>query len=106
MAGPWIPLLPCFPHAQTHTHISKQVSLGAGPDLWSLQCLTLSQLLVPLVSTESIPHHPASLTPDYHGWTSALTTNLSTHGQTLAAQKAEEHHGKLTGSGAILLKLD
>lgn len=94
------------PPAQTHTHRSKQVSLGAGPDLWSLQSLTLSQLLAPLVSPESIPHHPASLTPDYHGWTSALITNLSTHGQTLAAQKAEEHHGRNTVFGAIWLKLD
>lgn len=82
MPGPWIPFFPGPTSTDTHTHRSKQVSLGAGPDLWSLQSLTLSQLLAPLVSPESIPHHPASLTPDYHGWTSALITNLSTHGST------------------------
>lgn len=86
-AGPWIPLLPWY-HMHRHTHISKQVSLGAGSDLWSFQCLNLSQLLVPLVSPESTPQHPASFPPDCHGWTTALTTNLSKLGQTPVAQKA------------------
>lgn len=83
---------PCFPGTTCrHTHISKQVSLGAGSNLWSIQCLNLSQLLVPLVSPESTPQHPASLPPDCCGWTSTLTTNLSKLGQTPVAQRRQRN---------------